>query len=350
MIAAAACAVAAGFLAVGVGVAAAAPVSCGEIITTSTKLQNDLVDCPGDGVVIGADNVTLDLNGHTIDGLGGAAPFGSDGIDNSGGYDNVVIKNGTVTQFQQGVTLVGTTGNLARNLDVTQNVSSGVVVDGFAALDSFDNQLVGNRVSSNGDAIVLIGSSANVIRANTAMANSGRGISLLFSSRDNSVNDNLLSGNGNQGIFLFDAANGNHLARNVVLGNTLSGVLIADASSNELVGNHVSQNGGEGLEVEGDAPTTSDDNLLARNAVSANRLDGIFVGADTTGTVVLANDADENGDDGIDVRSPATTITRNGADRNVDLGIEAVAGVTDGGGNRAAGNGNPLQCVNVVCS
>src|SRR5207253_2284237 len=35
--------------------------------------------------------------------------------------------------------------------------------------------------------------------------------------------------------------------------------------------------------------------------------------------------------------------------RNVDFGIVAVLGVTDGGGNLANGNGNPLQCLNVFC-
>ena len=35
--------------------------------------------------------------------------------------------------------------------------------------------------------------------------------------------------------------------------------------------------------------------------------------------------------------------------RNANLGIEAVTGVTDGGGNHAFGNGNPLQCLNVGC-
>lgn len=30
--------------------------------------------------------------------------------------------------------------------------------------------------------------------------------------------------------------------------------------------------------------------------------------------------------------------------------LEAVPGVTDGGGNRARGNGNPAQCTNVACS
>jgi hypothetical protein len=39
----------------------------------------------------------------------------------------------------------------------------------------------------------------------------------------------------------------------------------------------------------------------------------------------------------------------NTANRNHDLGIEAVPGVIDGGGNKASGNGNPAQCLNVVC-
>jgi hypothetical protein len=42
-------------------------------------------------------------------------------------------------------------------------------------------------------------------------------------------------------------------------------------------------------------------------------------------------------------------LTKNRAVRNGDLGIEAVAGVTDGGRNRASGNGDARQCVNVKC-
>lgn len=344
------CAVGIGFLTGGVGVAAAAPVSCGEIITTNTKLQADLVDCPGDGVVIGSDNITLDLGGHTIDGLGSAAPFGSDGIDNSGGYDNVVIKNGTVTEFQQGVALVGTTGNVARNLIVAGNLGDAFFVDGFAALDSNGNQLVGNRVFSNGGGIHLRGSSDNVIRANSSTGNGGVGIAVTFSSENNTVNDNALTGNGGQGIFLLDGANGNHLVRNVVAANTLTGVLIANSSTNAVAANRIAQNGGDGLGVVSDFPLVSAGNVLARNDLTANDFDGIFVDPGTTETVVLANEAAENADDGIDVRNAATTITRNVADRNVDLGIDAVLGVLDGGGNRATGNGNPLQCVNVACS
>ena len=42
-------------------------------------------------------------------------------------------------------------------------------------------------------------------------------------------------------------------------------------------------------------------------------------------------------------------ITRNVANDNGDLGIVAGAGTIDGGGNRAFGNGNPLQCIGIAC-
>ena len=57
-------------LAVGAGPAFANHVTCGDIITSDTTLDSDLVNCPSNGIVIGADDVTLDLNGHTIDGDG----------------------------------------------------------------------------------------------------------------------------------------------------------------------------------------------------------------------------------------------------------------------------------------
>ncbi len=39
------------------------PVSCGQVITHSIHLSNDLTDCPGDGLVIGADHIRVDLGG-----------------------------------------------------------------------------------------------------------------------------------------------------------------------------------------------------------------------------------------------------------------------------------------------
>jgi hypothetical protein len=57
-----------GATAVGGGRALASQVSCGERITADTTLQQDLVNCPNHGIVIAADGITLDLNGHLVDG------------------------------------------------------------------------------------------------------------------------------------------------------------------------------------------------------------------------------------------------------------------------------------------
>ena len=58
-------------LAVGLATAPAALATgpaCGDTITHSLTLRDDLRDCAADGLIIGADHITLDLNGHTIDG------------------------------------------------------------------------------------------------------------------------------------------------------------------------------------------------------------------------------------------------------------------------------------------
>jgi hypothetical protein len=90
-----------------------------------------------------------------------------------------------------------------------------------------------------------------------------------------------------------------------------------------------------------------DDSIRDWRPVLDNGGDGIFTNGPDT--LVQANRVTANGDDGIDVRGPASTLTRNSAKRNADLGIEAITEVIDDGGNRAFGNGNPLQCLNVAC-
>src|SRR5436305_6497018 len=75
---------------------AAAQVSCGQVVTHSLTLEADLV-CPltvGTGLVVGADGITIDLNGHSI------APQFPDtlgvGIDNRAGHDRVTVRDGSI--------------------------------------------------------------------------------------------------------------------------------------------------------------------------------------------------------------------------------------------------------------
>ena len=82
----------AGALAVGTASASATPasnVTCGQTLTRSVRLANDLRNCPGDGLVIGARGITVDLNGD----LGiEAVP----GVTDGGG--NRARHNGNVAQ------------------------------------------------------------------------------------------------------------------------------------------------------------------------------------------------------------------------------------------------------------
>ena len=51
-------------------------VACGATLTSDTKLRADLTNCPGDGLVIGKDGITLDLGRRTIDGTGAEGSTG----------------------------------------------------------------------------------------------------------------------------------------------------------------------------------------------------------------------------------------------------------------------------------
>jgi len=119
-------------------------------------------------------------------------------------------------------------------------------------------------------------------------------------------------------------------------------------SGNTITGNGDGSEGGIHVlpDDAGNAPTS---NTISNNIVTANTGDGILVDAGSINTLIRGNLAVRNTDDGIDIDSPGATVTGNDADRNGDLGIEAVIGVVDGGANAASRNANPLQCVNVSC-
>ena len=101
----------------------ATSVSCGQTITSSVRLTNDLTDCSGDGLVIGADAITVDLDGHTIDGIGLGA-----GVRNTG-FDAVAVIGGTVTEFDDGILFAGGHG-IVDAMTLTENQVSGVAIRG----------------------------------------------------------------------------------------------------------------------------------------------------------------------------------------------------------------------------
>ena len=84
-----------------------ARIPCGSTITSSVTLTQDM-RCDGNALIIGADDVTLDLGGHTLSGSGSGA-----GITLSGAgkpLDGAVVENGTVSGFSDGLLIGASTG------------------------------------------------------------------------------------------------------------------------------------------------------------------------------------------------------------------------------------------------
>jgi large repetitive protein len=387
-----------GLTAVTGGLAQASALHCGDVITVNTRLGSDLVNCPDNGLVIGADNIALDLNGHVIDGDGTPVPSCPPdtacdvGVDNSAGHSHVTIKGGSIRQFDTGVLVLGgAAGDHIRRLAVSHTGTVGIVVDqttrtvidhnvvrdpgvvavfltssakarvasnvasgstGYAMFlpDDSNSRIVHNRLTASEHGFA-VGGDHNVVRGNV-VTNSGGSIDVFDGSVSTRVEFNRLSRVGD-GVIV-GVASGTLVAHNLVVrtgGDDRGGFgVLLDGSVGSTVKQNIIRAAGPGIYVAHlDAPTPPRNNRVIRNVTTSKNADGILVDPDAAGTVLLRNLAVHSGDDGIDVRAPGTTVTRNTANDNHDLGIAAVPGVIDGGGNQAAGNGNPAQCINIAC-
>jgi hypothetical protein len=80
------------------GIGPAFGVGCGDTIFVSTTLDSNLIDCPADGIIIGASNIELRLNGFIIDGTGG-----NTGILLEDGVKVKIKGPGVVREFSDGI-------------------------------------------------------------------------------------------------------------------------------------------------------------------------------------------------------------------------------------------------------
>jgi parallel beta-helix repeat protein len=329
------------------GTAQARPIGCGSVVTRSVVLANDLLGCQGDGLVIGAGGITVNLAGHTV---AGVVSDDSVGIRNAG-HPGVVIKNGVVREFERGVQLTGATGNRLRGLTVELNGSDGIDLN-----HSNGNQILGGTIRDNFTVVLLEnGSARNLVEDAVLQGNHGAGVR-LDTATSNLVTGNIVNGNGSAAepltsqILLMNSSR-NRLEANDVSASSTVGIVLTGSDLNQLHGNQVGFVGSDGNVGGVSLLGSSDRTLINGNTVANNRPgDGIFVEAGSRYSILRNNLASGNGDDGIQVDDPGTRIVGNTANDNDDLGIEAVAGVTDGGGNSASGNGNPAQCLNISCT
>jgi parallel beta-helix repeat protein len=314
----------------------------------------------------------------------------TDGVDDTGGFDGLVVKGGEIEEFDTGVNLRHATGALLIGLE-PYSTSIGVllvesernrVVDnhihhtgyGIYPVEASGNRFARNRIEGNAFGMYPVESNRNVIAGNSITGSGVLGIQVTTGSSDNLILGNQIVRSGSTGMLVSNAY------RNVIVGNLVAnhpgaGISLNDADGSIVRSNQVAFEGPPGpffnvqgfgivAQVEADGVRLERNSVvgyrigylirssigvaLSRNVARDNVADGIAVIEGATRTRVQRNEAYGNGDDGIDVEDAEATVRLNRADFNDDLGIEAVSGV-DGGGNRASNNGDPAECVGVAC-
>lgn len=305
-------------VALGLAVPAAAgppqALSCGAVVTETTVLADDVGPCPGDGLIIAADGITLDLNGHRVFGTFEPTPVPANSVNAAGiSFQQVqgsTVRNGEVFNFAAGVRIQGGAENHVTRLNLHDNIGrSGTDGDGIAVFSSDGNRIVGNRVVHNGpwSGITLLGdaaagSSRNVIAGNVV--------------RDNNVpefdDEGEMSWKSDTGIAIEGpGATHNQILGNVVEGSGVHGILVKPACS-------------MGYDISAGCPGTvaNDFNVIRGNKVSANGFgEPIDWGPIGDGITLLAMGPAE-------VRMPAhNTIEDNISHGNMRNGISL------GGGN-----------------
>ena len=269
--------------------------TCGATVTADVVLEADLIGCPGKGLVIGADGVTIDLNGHTIGGSATSMAAGDEGVS-ANRFDGVTVRNGTIRDFFYGVELISSSDNRIEDITFSDNAAS---VEFVAVHDS-------------------------VVRANTSTSATFWGVARLSNS-----NRNVLSNNSSD--------------------NSRYGIVVANGEANQVTGNNL-DGGTRGYDRGVLVESASTDTLISTNTIRGFAW-GVRLEGASTDTTIVDNTAHENTVDGIRIDADATTatLTRNAADDNAEWGIRALGPAVDGGGNTADGNGTGA-CLGLACN
>ncbi len=241
---------------------------CGSTITTNTTLDTDLTGCPGTGLEIRTDGITLDCAGHTITGPGPRAIQFSTGILVRA--NNVTVSNCNVTGFDFGLD-ISPVGGLIDGNEFWGNVegaisrASGVTWSNNTFRDNLESgarsTATGNVYTTNiaagngvapalgraGDGFHIPGDGAR-LTGHTANDNFLKGIAIVGADNvlvggDTPADGNTANNNSEYGIYL-QTANNNTVSNNTATGNSLGGIRLQSLSTGNLVSsNQVFDNG-----------------------------------------------------------------------------------------------------------
>jgi parallel beta-helix repeat protein len=210
--------------------------SCGASVVADLRLEEDLT-CGGDGLIVDANGIMINLHGHTITGAGvgiGITVRGHHDVFIFGGTierfvtgvfvttsTDVVIKDNGFTLNREGVFLAGASGNTVKNNAAWQNTLRGIMIrpTGSGTI-STNNVVMDNVLTNNPSGILVFGQPGNTIKANTISESSVAALDLIGGgASDNTFKGNLLASNA-AGIKFGPGWTGNLFLENTIQANT----------------------------------------------------------------------------------------------------------------------------------
>ena len=367
-----------GMITAGAAPASAAALPCGYTATTSIKLTAN-INCTGDttdnGINIGASDITVNLNGHSILGPGAnnMTQGIADNLTSSTVYNDVTIENGTISNFYGDIVLEGDPGGSDLTGAVVEKITTtnDRLETGYGLFGGgLSGASIHNLSISDADyGVDLEDSQASTVSHNQLQ-------SPFFGLTDsegfrNTWSDNTLSNVNDYGVGTEDATAA------VVKSNTFSGGLggsgIFDSDSS---GTSITDNTMKGI-GEGIGSIDSSDDTIGSNkgstaafgiytedstdfSLTGNQFSGSEYGIETdcpVGELLKGNTTNHNSDVGVFVYTStnecqsgvtySATLDNNTANDN-RFGLYSQV-VASGSGNRATGN-SVVNCYQVSCT
>ncbi len=319
----------------GIGVA---DCECGDTVVADWTFTGDL-SCPaGHGLIIGADDITIDGNGYKITGSENADACEWVGVINpdkgycgilNKGYDNVVIKNLEIENFCTGIGLKGSgadpvVSNTIDNCEVHDNgnttCSSETSTHGIHLCFASDSVITNSRIHHN-------------TGTGDSCAAGGNGIFLYAGSasyENNVITKNELYDNRKGGFITKMKLHHARITDNNIYGNGQGGIILRCKMSNYnlIEGNNASCNYGDGIFIGGQNNTVR--NNVVRGNIAGFRIsprdvvgdgDGIDMGRsyESENNEIVSNEA--CGNEGVDIEVAGGCLGNHGSDNTCDTTI-----------------------------
>jgi parallel beta-helix repeat protein len=185
--------------------------SCGQVITKDVILLKD-IECPGVGMIVGTDGITINLNNHRLSLANNTDISNIPKVEEIGilvpGRKNITISGpGVIAGFDKAIEFAGGERGyildlklIDNNIGLSLKASDKITIYrsfiegntiGIASQSSKDALIVSNYVSQNtNEGIVLMDSNNFIIGTNTLIENGNIGMFLDVSSFNNTISSN----------------------------------------------------------------------------------------------------------------------------------------------------------------